>query len=114
MGWVNSFGTSVGSRALTMRQAIIIAAVCEILGAASLGSAVSNKLVKQISNLQGAHCWNCNVGVDNHHQSQDMFWGEAPSNCSQPSHRDSRNSYSQGLSGGGMYAHRDAVCDGGG
>ena len=33
----NSFGTSVGSKALTMRQAMGIAAVCEVAGAISLG-----------------------------------------------------------------------------
>jgi hypothetical protein len=84
---VTSFGTSVGSRALTMRQAIIIAAVCEILGAASLGSAVSNSLVQKISSSRTA-CWNCNVGMDSDQRSQDMFWGAAPSNRSPPSHRD--------------------------
>ena len=36
----NSFGTSVGSKALTMRQAMAIAAVCEVAGAVSLGRGV--------------------------------------------------------------------------
>jgi hypothetical protein len=97
---VTSFGTSVGSRALTMRQAIIIAAVCEILGAASLGSAVSNSLVQKISSSRTA-CWNCNVGMDSDQRSQDMFWGAAPSNRSPPSHRD-RETHQVRVSVGGF------------
>lgn len=34
------FGTSVGSGALTLKKALIVAGVCEMLGAISLGSRV--------------------------------------------------------------------------
>ena len=38
---VCSFGTSVGSGALTLQRAVLIAAVCEFSGAVSLGAGVS-------------------------------------------------------------------------
>lgn len=40
----NSFGTSVGSRALTIRQALIVAAVCEMSGALGLGANVTDTI----------------------------------------------------------------------
>lgn len=42
----NTMGTSVGSRALTIKKAIIIAAICEFLGALLIGDEVS-KTIKQ-------------------------------------------------------------------
>ena len=40
----NSFGTSVGSRALTIRQAPLVAAVCEMAGALGLGANVTDTI----------------------------------------------------------------------
>lgn len=40
----NSFGTSVGSRALTIRQALIVAAFCESAGAMGLGFSVTDTI----------------------------------------------------------------------
>jgi len=42
----NSFGTAFGARCLTIRQAIVIAAVCELAGAVLLGGHVSDTIRK--------------------------------------------------------------------
>ena len=39
----NSFGTAFGARALTAKQAVMIAAVCELLGAVLMGANVANE-----------------------------------------------------------------------
>ncbi|KAL3132485.1 hypothetical protein ABBQ32_009033 [Trebouxia sp. C0010 RCD-2024] len=57
----NSFGTSVGSGALTLQRAVLIAAVCEFSGAVTLGAGVSDTIVRQISRLDEAACWNCDA-----------------------------------------------------
>ena len=71
----------MGSGALTLRRAVLIATVCEFSGAVTLGRGVcclgiacqltlcsavmsaalqvSDTIVRQISNLDGAYCWNC-------------------------------------------------------
>lgn len=46
----NAMGTSVGSRALTLRQAVILAAIFEFLGAVFFGSNVSETLQKGLLN----------------------------------------------------------------
>lgn len=55
----NNFGTSVGSGAVTMRTAIIVAGIAEILGAVTLGSGVSDTIVRGISDLDSGECWDC-------------------------------------------------------
>ena len=47
----NAMGTSVGSRALTLRQAVIIAAVFEFCGAFFAGDAVTDTVRKGILNM---------------------------------------------------------------
>lgn len=48
----NAFGTSVGSGVLTMRQAFVIASVCNMLGAVSMGGAVTQTIRNGIVDLQ--------------------------------------------------------------
>lgn len=48
----NSFGTAFGARCLTIRQAVCIAAVCEMLGAVLLGGHVSDTIRKGIMDIE--------------------------------------------------------------
>lgn len=49
----NSMGTAVGSRAVTLRQALIIAGTLELLGALVFGQEVSQKLATGVVSLAG-------------------------------------------------------------
>ena len=44
----NSFATAVGSKALTLRQAVLVASVFEFLGAVLMGSLVTDAVRKNI------------------------------------------------------------------
>ena len=46
----NAYATSIGSRALTMRQAVVCATICETSGAILMGSHVSETIRKGIAN----------------------------------------------------------------
>jgi PiT family inorganic phosphate transporter len=48
----NSMGTSVGSKAITLKQAIIIAGILEFTGAILFGERVSQTLATQVSNTE--------------------------------------------------------------
>ena len=48
----NSMGTSVGSQALTLRQAIVVAGIFELVGALLFGHGVSQRLVTGVIDLQ--------------------------------------------------------------
>jgi hypothetical protein len=49
----NAFGSSVAARTLTMRQALVIAAVCEFSGSVLLGGQVTRTVASGIASLVG-------------------------------------------------------------
>lgn len=49
----NAMGTSVGSKAITLRQALVIAGILEFAGATLFGQEVSTTLATKVVNLQG-------------------------------------------------------------
>lgn len=55
----NSWGTSVGSRAISLEYALYIAGFFELLGAVTLGRGVSEKLQDGVSEITDRDCWAC-------------------------------------------------------
>ena len=45
----NSFGSSVGAKAITIGQAVLIAGVCEFVGAVLLGASVTDTIKSNIA-----------------------------------------------------------------
>merc|ERR1712130_638338 len=81
----NSFGTSVGAKAITIFQAVCIASVCEFLGAVLLGASVTDTIKSNIARatyfratpellLMGMFCVMCTSAL----------WGEQSPESSQP------------------------------
>ena len=56
----NCFATSVGSKALTVKQAVVIASVCEFFGALLMGSNVAKTIRKGIADV---NCYKDNPGL---------------------------------------------------
>ena len=48
----NAFATSIGSKALTMKSALIIAIICEMAGGILMGSQVTETIRKDIANYE--------------------------------------------------------------
>merc|ERR1719446_1743508 len=46
----NSFGSSVGSKALTLKQAVVVATICEFVGCVTMGASVTDTVRKGIVN----------------------------------------------------------------
>jgi len=55
----NSWGTSVGSKAIPLRWAMFIGGIMEWFGAISLGYGVSKKIQKGVSAPDDYECWGC-------------------------------------------------------
>jgi len=55
----NSWGTSVGSNAISIKKAVILCGFFELLGAVSLGSGVSSTIQKGVSDVDDPVCWAC-------------------------------------------------------
>eukprot|EP00397_Hematodinium_sp_SG-2012_P070361 GEMP01128240.1.p1 GENE.GEMP01128240.1~~GEMP01128240.1.p1 ORF type:complete len:105 (+),score=14.82 GEMP01128240.1:158-472(+) len=47
----NAFATSVGSKSITFKQAVVLGTICETVGATFLGAAVSDAVRKNILDL---------------------------------------------------------------
>ncbi|KAH8097583.1 inorganic phosphate transmembrane transporter [Aureococcus anophagefferens] len=56
----NSYATSVGSKAITIKQAVVLAAIFEFLGALLMGSSVSKTMRKGIADVE---CFDDNPGL---------------------------------------------------
>jgi len=55
----NSWATSVGSRAISIKKAVILCGIFEFLGATCLGSGVSSTIQKGVSDVDNPSCWAC-------------------------------------------------------
>lgn len=55
----NSWATSVGSGAITLKTALIMGAVFEFSGTVLLGSGVAKTIKEDISDIENADCWAC-------------------------------------------------------
>mmetsp|Transcript_1280 Transcript_1280/g.2521 ORF Transcript_1280/g.2521 Transcript_1280/m.2521 type:complete len:563 (-) Transcript_1280:316-2004(-) len=55
----NSWATSVGSGAITLKTALIMGAVFEFSGTVLLGSGVARTIKEDISDIENADCWAC-------------------------------------------------------
>ena len=58
----NAFATSVGAKSITIKQAVVIACICETLGAVMLGSNVAKTIRKGIADVD---CFEDNPGLIN-------------------------------------------------
>lgn len=55
----NSWATSVGSQAISIKKAVILCGIFEWLGATCLGSGVSSTIQKGVSDVDDPACWAC-------------------------------------------------------
>ena len=53
----NSWATSVGSGAITLKTALVMGAVFEFSGTVLLGSGVAKTIKEDISDISNADCW---------------------------------------------------------
>lgn len=55
----NSWGTTVGSKALNVRTACLIGGLADWLGAVTLGYGVSSTIQKGVADIESPDCWAC-------------------------------------------------------
>ena len=55
----NSWGTSVGSKAISCRNACLLGGVFELLGAVALGAGVSGTIKHGVADTLDPDCWAC-------------------------------------------------------
>jgi len=55
----NSWGTSVGSNAISMRNAVVLGGIFEWIGAVTMGYGVSSTIMTGISPIDSPNCWAC-------------------------------------------------------
>jgi sodium-dependent phosphate transporter len=55
----NAWGTSVGSGAISLKKAVLVAALTDFLGAITLGYGVSDTIQKGVSDVTDKDCWAC-------------------------------------------------------
>lgn len=55
----NAWGTSVGSNAISLKTAVVLAAGTDFLGAVTLGYGVSDTIQKGVSDITDENCWAC-------------------------------------------------------
>jgi len=55
----NSWATSVGSNAISLKKAVLLCGFFEWLGASCLGSGVSSTIQKGVSDVDDPECWAC-------------------------------------------------------
>jgi sodium-dependent phosphate transporter len=55
----NAWGTSVGSDAISLKKAVVLAALTDFLGAVTLGYGVSDTIQKGVSDVSDHQCWAC-------------------------------------------------------
>lgn len=58
----NTFATSVGAKALTIKQAVVLAGVFEFLGAVFLGSHLAKTIRSGIADVSTVYSWSIPMG----------------------------------------------------